>query len=102
MNPEYMREALDLARQCRELASPNPMVGAVLVRLEPEVALWGDETSILYPWRSNRAPGPESGWRRLDEGGAADLMPPPDEEMEGLGQPLAFQPVRILSGSLTM
>jgi diaminohydroxyphosphoribosylaminopyrimidine deaminase / 5-amino-6-(5-phosphoribosylamino)uracil reductase len=32
MNPEYMREALALARQGRGLASPNPMVGAVLVR----------------------------------------------------------------------
>jgi diaminohydroxyphosphoribosylaminopyrimidine deaminase/5-amino-6-(5-phosphoribosylamino)uracil reductase len=32
MNPEYMREALDLARQGRSLTSPNPMVGAVLVR----------------------------------------------------------------------
>jgi diaminohydroxyphosphoribosylaminopyrimidine deaminase / 5-amino-6-(5-phosphoribosylamino)uracil reductase len=32
MNPVYMREALDLARQGRGLASPNPMVGAVLVR----------------------------------------------------------------------
>jgi diaminohydroxyphosphoribosylaminopyrimidine deaminase/5-amino-6-(5-phosphoribosylamino)uracil reductase len=29
---EYMREALDLARQGRALASPNPMVGAVVVR----------------------------------------------------------------------
>src|SRR5438270_9717310 len=28
----YMREALDLARQGRALASPNPMVGAVVVR----------------------------------------------------------------------
>ena len=27
-----MREALDLARKGRALASPNPMVGAVLVR----------------------------------------------------------------------
>jgi diaminohydroxyphosphoribosylaminopyrimidine deaminase / 5-amino-6-(5-phosphoribosylamino)uracil reductase len=32
MNPDHMREALDLARQGRGLASPNPMVGAVLVR----------------------------------------------------------------------
>jgi diaminohydroxyphosphoribosylaminopyrimidine deaminase/5-amino-6-(5-phosphoribosylamino)uracil reductase len=32
MNPEYMREALELARKGRSLASPNPMVGAVLVR----------------------------------------------------------------------
>jgi diaminohydroxyphosphoribosylaminopyrimidine deaminase/5-amino-6-(5-phosphoribosylamino)uracil reductase len=32
MNPEYMREAFDLARKGRALASPNPMVGAVLVR----------------------------------------------------------------------
>src|ERR1035441_1919074 len=32
MNPAYMREALDLARKGRSLASPNPMVGAVLVR----------------------------------------------------------------------
>jgi diaminohydroxyphosphoribosylaminopyrimidine deaminase/5-amino-6-(5-phosphoribosylamino)uracil reductase len=32
MNPEFMREALQLARKGRSLASPNPMVGAVLVR----------------------------------------------------------------------
>jgi diaminohydroxyphosphoribosylaminopyrimidine deaminase/5-amino-6-(5-phosphoribosylamino)uracil reductase len=32
MSTEYMREALDLARRGRSLASPNPMVGAVLVR----------------------------------------------------------------------
>jgi diaminohydroxyphosphoribosylaminopyrimidine deaminase / 5-amino-6-(5-phosphoribosylamino)uracil reductase len=32
MTADYMREALDLARQGRGLASPNPMVGAVLVR----------------------------------------------------------------------
>jgi diaminohydroxyphosphoribosylaminopyrimidine deaminase/5-amino-6-(5-phosphoribosylamino)uracil reductase len=32
MNAEYMREALDLARKGRAQASPNPMVGAVLVR----------------------------------------------------------------------
>src|ERR1051326_8777003 len=32
MNPAFMREALDLARKGRALASPNPMVGAVLVR----------------------------------------------------------------------
>src|SRR5258706_3782271 len=30
----FMRHALDLARQGRALASPNPMVGAVLVRHE--------------------------------------------------------------------
>ncbi|MBV9505804.1 MAG: bifunctional diaminohydroxyphosphoribosylaminopyrimidine deaminase/5-amino-6-(5-phosphoribosylamino)uracil reductase RibD [Acidobacteriia bacterium] len=32
MNPDFMREALELARQGRALASPNPMVGAVVVR----------------------------------------------------------------------
>jgi diaminohydroxyphosphoribosylaminopyrimidine deaminase/5-amino-6-(5-phosphoribosylamino)uracil reductase len=32
MNSAYMREALDLARKGRALASPNPMVGAVIVR----------------------------------------------------------------------
>jgi len=32
MNPALMREALDLARKGRALASPNPMVGAVLER----------------------------------------------------------------------
>ena len=37
MNPIFMREALDLARQGRALASPNPMVGAVLVRDEQVV-----------------------------------------------------------------
>jgi diaminohydroxyphosphoribosylaminopyrimidine deaminase/5-amino-6-(5-phosphoribosylamino)uracil reductase len=32
MNPAFMREALDLARQGRGLTSPNPMVGAVVER----------------------------------------------------------------------
>ena len=32
MREAFMREALDLARKGRSLASPNPMVGAVLVR----------------------------------------------------------------------
>ena len=32
MTADYIREALDLARQGRAQASPNPMVGAVLVR----------------------------------------------------------------------
>lgn len=31
MNPEFMREALELARRGVALASPNPMVGAVVV-----------------------------------------------------------------------
>ena len=31
MTSTYMREALDLARKGRSLASPNPLVGAVLV-----------------------------------------------------------------------
>jgi diaminohydroxyphosphoribosylaminopyrimidine deaminase/5-amino-6-(5-phosphoribosylamino)uracil reductase len=32
MTSQYMREALDLARKGRSLASPNPLVGAILVR----------------------------------------------------------------------
>jgi diaminohydroxyphosphoribosylaminopyrimidine deaminase / 5-amino-6-(5-phosphoribosylamino)uracil reductase len=32
MKNQYLREALDLARRGRALASPNPLVGAVLVR----------------------------------------------------------------------
>src|SRR5471030_2173034 len=32
MDPAFMREALQLARKGRALASPNPMVGAVLER----------------------------------------------------------------------
>ena len=32
MNPEYMREALSLARKGIALATPNPMVGAVVVK----------------------------------------------------------------------
>jgi diaminohydroxyphosphoribosylaminopyrimidine deaminase/5-amino-6-(5-phosphoribosylamino)uracil reductase len=32
MTSTYMREALDLARQGRSLASPNPLVGAVIVQ----------------------------------------------------------------------
>lgn len=32
MNPHHMRDALDLARQAESLASPNPLVGAVIVR----------------------------------------------------------------------
>jgi diaminohydroxyphosphoribosylaminopyrimidine deaminase/5-amino-6-(5-phosphoribosylamino)uracil reductase len=43
MNPEFMREALSLARQGLALASPNPMVGAVLVR-EGEVVGRGFHT----------------------------------------------------------
>src|SRR5262249_3389770 len=37
MNPDYMREALDLARRGRGMTSPNPMVGAVVVRGEEVV-----------------------------------------------------------------
>jgi diaminohydroxyphosphoribosylaminopyrimidine deaminase/5-amino-6-(5-phosphoribosylamino)uracil reductase len=37
MNSTFMREALDLARKGRSLASPNPMVGAVLVQGETVV-----------------------------------------------------------------
>jgi len=43
MNSEFMREALELARRGRALASPNPMVGAVLVR-EGEVVGRGFHT----------------------------------------------------------
>ena len=43
MNPEFMREALDLARKGRAMASPNPMVGAVLVR-DGEVVGRGSHT----------------------------------------------------------
>ena len=43
MTSSYMREALDLARQGRGLASPNPLVGAVLVR-EGEVVGRGFHT----------------------------------------------------------
>src|SRR6185312_15558428 len=32
MDPQFMREALDLAGKGRGLASPNPLVGAVVVR----------------------------------------------------------------------
>jgi diaminohydroxyphosphoribosylaminopyrimidine deaminase / 5-amino-6-(5-phosphoribosylamino)uracil reductase len=34
MSADYIREALDLARQGRAQASPNPMVGAVVVRAD--------------------------------------------------------------------
>jgi diaminohydroxyphosphoribosylaminopyrimidine deaminase/5-amino-6-(5-phosphoribosylamino)uracil reductase len=37
MNPAYMREALDLARKGRGMASPNPLVGAVVVQGEEVV-----------------------------------------------------------------
>jgi diaminohydroxyphosphoribosylaminopyrimidine deaminase / 5-amino-6-(5-phosphoribosylamino)uracil reductase len=43
MNPDYMRQALDLAAQGRGATSPNPMVGAVLVR-EGEVVGRGFHT----------------------------------------------------------
>jgi len=43
MKPEYMREAFELARRGRALASPNPMVGAVLER-EGEVVGRGFHT----------------------------------------------------------
>ena len=57
MNPAFMREALDLARQGRALASPNPMVGAVLVR-DGEVVGRGFHTYAgVQPRRSHRAGG---------------------------------------------
>ncbi|MCX6631934.1 MAG: bifunctional diaminohydroxyphosphoribosylaminopyrimidine deaminase/5-amino-6-(5-phosphoribosylamino)uracil reductase RibD [Candidatus Solibacter sp.] len=43
MTSQYMREALDLARKGRALASPNPLVGAILVR-EGEVVGRGFHT----------------------------------------------------------
>jgi diaminohydroxyphosphoribosylaminopyrimidine deaminase/5-amino-6-(5-phosphoribosylamino)uracil reductase len=43
MTSQYMREALDLARKGRSLASPNPLVGAILVR-EGEVVGRGFHT----------------------------------------------------------
>ena len=43
MTSQYMREALDLARKGRSLASPNPLVGAILVR-EGEVVGRGSHT----------------------------------------------------------
>src|SRR5215471_10471996 len=43
MSSSYMREALDLARKGRSLASPNPLVGAVIVR-EGEVVGRGFHT----------------------------------------------------------
>src|ERR1039458_1118293 len=43
MTSPYMRQALDLARKGRSLASPNPLVGAVLVR-EGEVVGRGFHT----------------------------------------------------------
>ncbi|MBI4875683.1 MAG: bifunctional diaminohydroxyphosphoribosylaminopyrimidine deaminase/5-amino-6-(5-phosphoribosylamino)uracil reductase RibD [Acidobacteria bacterium] len=43
MTPDYMAEALDLARRGLGLASPNPMVGAVVVR-DGEVAGRGFHT----------------------------------------------------------
>src|SRR5436305_13630871 len=43
MTTQYMREALDLARKGRAQASPNPLVGAVLVR-EGEVVGRGFHT----------------------------------------------------------
>jgi diaminohydroxyphosphoribosylaminopyrimidine deaminase / 5-amino-6-(5-phosphoribosylamino)uracil reductase len=43
MNPAFMREAFDLARQGQAQASPNPTVGAVLVR-EGEVVGHGFHT----------------------------------------------------------
>src|SRR4051794_20628533 len=43
MTSQYMREAFDLARKGRSLASPNPLVGAVLVR-EGEVVGRGFHT----------------------------------------------------------
>ncbi len=43
MTSRYMREALDLARKGRSLASPNPLVGAIVVR-EGEVVGRGFHT----------------------------------------------------------
>ncbi|MGP8246461.1 MAG: bifunctional diaminohydroxyphosphoribosylaminopyrimidine deaminase/5-amino-6-(5-phosphoribosylamino)uracil reductase RibD [Bryobacteraceae bacterium] len=44
INPDYMREALELARRGRALASPNPMVGAVVVADGGEVVGRGFHT----------------------------------------------------------
>src|SRR5947209_20291916 len=43
MSSSYLREALELARKGRSLASPNPLVGAVVVR-EGEVVGRGFHT----------------------------------------------------------
>jgi len=63
MNPEYMREALDLARKGRGLTQSHPMVGAVLVRdgevvgrgFHTYAGLWHAEAAAAGGSRARRA-----------------------------------------------
>jgi len=57
---EYMNRALDLAERGRGSTSPNPMVGAVVVR---------DDGTIVGQGYHERAGGPHAEVRALDEAG---------------------------------
>ena len=57
---EYMHRALDLAERGRGTTSPNPMVGAVIVR---------DDGTIVGQGYHERAGGPHAEVRALDEAG---------------------------------
>jgi len=73
MTSQYMREALDLARKGRSLASPNPLVGAVVVR-DGEVVGRGFHTyaglhhaeliALALAGEKARAPRCTSTWNR--------------------------------------
>lgn len=58
---EYMERALDLAERGRGTTSPNPMVGAVVVR---------DDGTIVGQGFHEKAGGPHAEVRALDEAGA--------------------------------
>ncbi len=58
--PEYMNRALDLAERGRGTTSPNPMVGAVVVR---------DDGTIVGQGYHEQAGGPHAEVRALDEAG---------------------------------
>src|SRR5918993_5280112 len=57
---EYMNRALDLAERGRGTTSPNPMVGAVIVR---------EDGTIVGQGYHERAGGPHAEVRALDEAG---------------------------------
>ncbi len=59
---EYMNRALDLAERGRGTTSPNPMVGAVVVR---------EDGTIVGQGYHERAGGPHAEVRALDEAGRA-------------------------------
>ena len=88
MTSQYMREALDLARKGRSLASPNPLVGAILVR-EGEVVGRGFHTYaglhhaeiIALAQAGEKARGATLRMVILDGIGNPVILTSPDEEL---------------------